>query len=783
MPDPSPIPILIVDDRRENLAALDGLLQDMELPLEVVQALSGNEALRATLKQDFALVLLDVQMPDMDGFETAALMRSNPKTSQVPIIFVTAGMKAVTHQFQGYLSGAVDYLAKPIEPAFLRGKVKVFCQLYQQRKSLEQLERRQDALVKERTRELREARANLTALIGSTSDLIWSVDRDYRLLTFNQPLADHFQRNYGTRAEIGRGSADLLPADKAAVWPGLYDRALREGPYQLELTLPDGRLLEMAFNPITEGEAVTGCSVFGKDITERRRAEATLRESEARNRHFVDNAPLGIFRCTLDGRFLYSNLGILNQFECQQRDQFDPHYPTLGSSWVEPGAYDGFRQRLAADRQVLGFEASARLRSGTVKRLLLYAFLDASEQVIDGFSVDATELRQAEAERAKVLEQLHQSQKMDALGQLAGGVAHDFNNLLGGIIGATELILAPDAELAPAKRDGYLNMILAAGNRAADLTRKLLAFSRIGPKEDRNVDVLRSLRDTVEILQRTLDKGIAIELENQAGHAVVLGDDSMLQNVFMNMGINASHAMPGGGRLTFTLRNLYLDEFFCASSPYDLVPGTFLEIEVRDSGCGMTPEVQKRIFEPFFTTKAPGQGTGLGLAAAYGTIRDHHGAITVYSEVGVGTAFHLYLPLSAEPAGSAGAEGTIVSGSGTILLVDDEELIRVTTQARLENLGYQVLVACDGQEAVTLFRARHREIRLVILDMIMPTMGGKEAFRQFQSIDDRIPVLLSSGFPKEEDLAEMRRDGLRGFIRKPFRLSELSRTVAEAIRS
>jgi len=630
--------------------------------------------------------------------------------------------------------------------------------------------------------DLQRSRAGLAALIESTRDLIWSVDRQYRLTAFNSVLDEHFRKNYGTYAYLGAGPWELIPPDRAVTWSGRYERAMTEGPYQSDLELPDGRTLELAFHPIHLGEAVEGVSVFGKDVTQLRRFLLALEASERRYREIVDNAPIGIFRCDLGGRCLIVNRGLLEQFECADPEAFERDYGRAEQRWVRPGQHEEYRARLRADRVVQGFEAETRLQSGKAKWFLLFSFLDETDpQFCNGFSVDITSSRLAEQERTRILEQLHHSQKMDAIGQLAGGVAHDFNNLLGGIIGAVDHLKSARATVTEEKREAYLDLILKAAVRAGDLNGKLLAFARTGQKAFTVVDVRKVLADTLAILRSTLDKRIAITIEDRTEAAVVIGDDALLASVFLNMGINACHAMPRGGSLVFSLGRVELDPAFCAASPFDLAPGSHLEVEIRDTGSGMTPEVQARIFEPFFTTKPEGQGTGLGLAAAYGTILDHRGAIQVESEVGVGTTFRILLPQAAGEVPEAAPVAEAVGGTGTILVVDDEEFMRFITESMLEELGYTVLLAANGSEAVELFRRGHGEIDLVILDLIMPVMGGRQALELMHGIDASVPVVLSSGLDLDETLEEMKSLGASGFLRKPCRLPEVSQVVSALV--
>lgn len=396
-----------------------------------------------------------------------------------------------------------------------------------------------------------------------------------------------------------------------------------------------------------------------------------------------------------------------------------------------------------------------------------------------GTNIDITERKLAEERQSRLAEQLHQSQKMDAIGQLAGGVAHDFNNLLTGIMGSAQLLQF--AENLSEKQKKYIAMILSAAERAGSLTKKLLTFSKIGTRITTAVDCVKIIKDTVEILQHTLDKSIAITIENRAVHTSIIGDDTLLMNAFMNMGINASHAMPSGGALTFILENYDLDKNYCEASPFNIKPGNFIRIDVRDTGCGIRPEVIPRIFEPFFTTKEQGGGTGLGLSMVYGTVQDHGGAITVYSEQGSGTVFHIYLPVTEDSVPEKINTEALQGGAGTVLLIDDEELIRITAKGFLESLGYSVLTEKNGEDGLKTFIEKRGEIKLIILDMLMPVMGGREAFIRLREIDPEIPILVASGFVKEEQMFLLKEQGFAGFLQKPFRIEELAEKVHKAL--
>ena len=379
-------------------------------------------------------------------------------------------------------------------------------------------------------------------------------------------------------------------------------------------------------------------------------------------------------------------------------------------------------------------------------------------------------------EQESLAEQLRQTQKMEAIGQLAGGVAHDFNNMLGGILGAAEMLamdLAPEHE-----NRSLVDMIIETTDRAADLTRKLLAFGRKRSVISTPVDIHAIVDDALALLERTVDKRIVLVKDYQTDEAMVVGDLVQLQNAVLNLAINARDAMPDGGTLTVTTKTVDLDDTWCANSPFDLEPGAYVVVSVQDTGSGMSHDIQQRIFEPFFTTKGEGQGTGLGLAAVYGTVVSHHGACSVYSEVGHGTVFHLYFPVAPVTARRVEVVAeALPQGSGCILVIDDEAMIRATADMILSQHGYEVLLAEDGEEGLDLYRQHGDRIKVVLLDMVMPKMSGNEVYRELRQIDAAAQVILSSGFSQGQRLD----DGVAGFISKPYRRQELLRTIAEVI--
>ncbi len=374
--------------------------------------------------------------------------------------------------------------------------------------------------------------------------------------------------------------------------------------------------------------------------------------------------------------------------------------------------------------------------------------------------------------------QLVQSQKMDALGQLAGGITHDFNNILAGIQGAAEAtrLKARDDQVR------MIELIIDSVKRASELVDKLLVFTRKTSDSSKALDVHRIISDTYSLLERTIDRKINIVLKLNSERSITVGDNTQIQSALMNMGINASQAMPDGGTLTFETSNKYLNEIFCKHSQFDIVPGNYILIRIIDTGHGMDDKVKKHIFEPFYTTKDVGKGTGLGLAAVYGMVQRHKGAISVYSEVGLGTTFHIYLPLAEED----NEEVIPVSkeeptGTGIILIVDDDKFIRITTEQTLISLGYTVYSFEEGRQALEFIARESADV--ILLDMIMPVMNGRELYDEILKTGFTGKVILTSGLSKKKDVAAMEKKGLFGFLHKPFDRSELARMVFRALTS
>lgn len=497
-------------------------------------------------------------------------------------------------------------------------------------------------------------------------------------------------------------------------------------------------------------------------------------ESSQKFQAVFEHSPITVALTSLpEGTFSEINEGFVEMFGYSREEALGKTTVELGV-WLHESSRDSYLKQLREHGSVHNFEADMRRKGGEEfpvlfsgvkleiggKPFVLSAVMDISEQ-------------------KRLQNQLYQSQKMDVVGQLAGGIAHDFNNMLAGIMAAAELLKVrlPDDE----KNNKLLNTIISATTRSADLTRELLSFSRKAPAVSSPVCIHDTIAAAMSLLERTIDRNIQLSSRLTEGSPVVMGDHTQLQSALLNLGVNARDAMPHGGRLTYATDRKALDDASCRALGLSLEPGHYLEVSVSDTGVGMTPEVREHIFEPFFTTKGVGRGTGLGLAAVYGTVQCHHGEISVQSEPGVGSIFRIFLPLAEDDTPLEAGDSEAVPGKGGVLLVDDEEILRDVGRDLLEELGYTVFLAENGVRAMEVFFAHRNEISLVILDMIMPKMGGKETLLQLRELDPDINVLFCSGFNSEGTGDELLNLGARGFVQKPYNRYVLSRAVAEAL--
>jgi signal transduction histidine kinase len=398
---------------------------------------------------------------------------------------------------------------------------------------------------------------------------------------------------------------------------------------------------------------------------------------------------------------------------------------------------------------------------------------------------DITERRRAEEVRGKLEAQVLYAQKLESLGVLAGGIAHDFNNLLTGVLGNADLALTELSPLAPARAN--IQQIEVAARRAADLTRQMLAYSGRGKFVIQSIRLSEIVEEMTHLLEVSISKKCVLRYGFAEDLPAIDGDATQLRQVVMNLIINASESIgERSGVIAVRTGAMECDLAYLAESYLDekLPEGVYVYLEVADTGCGMTEEVRAKLFDPFFTTKFTGRG--LGLAAVLGIVRSHRGAIKVHSELGVGTTFRVLFPISERICASdlsVTQDAPTWLGSGTILIVDDDETVRALAKKMMERYGFTVMTATDGREGLELFRAHHTTLRAVLLDMTMPHMDGEEAFREMRRITGNVPVVLTSGYSEQDATNRFAGKGLAGFVQKPFRTDDLMAAIRKALGS
>ncbi|HKP79782.1 MAG TPA: response regulator [Phenylobacterium sp.] len=640
------------DDERNAYAAVEAL---RELGHELVVARSGEEALKRLLSEEFALILLDLHMPGMDGYETAALVRSRKRNQHTPIVFLTAIFRDEAHIFQAYSAGAVDVVFKPIDPFILKAKVQVFTDLYLKTKEVE----RQSAYQQ------------------------WLLDEHARVKAEKDRTERALRRTEATQEAI-----------------------LRSLPIAFH-----SRSIEPPFAPLFVSDSIHAITGFP---AERFTGEADFSTS----RIHPDDLDLVLSRV---------------------------------SAAVRAGHYSVEFRWLCADGQYRVLQDQGVVAPST----------DGEPREMFGVILDATDRRSLE-------EQLAQARKMEAVGQLTGGVAHDFNNLLTVVLGNIDMLATRKEE--DERRMRRLEAVRQAAERGRDLTGQLLAFSRRQHLTPVTLDVNRLIRDFAPLMRQAVGEAVTIDLELGAEGLNTHVDPTQLETALLNLAVNARDAMPEGGRLLIATRR---------------EPGRpklgYVVIEVRDSGVGMSPEVRTRVFEPFFTTKDVGKGSGLGLSQVYGFVSQSDGEVRLESAPGEGTAFHLLLPASGNEVETPRRETRptqVVGGAEKILLVEDDLTVLALTLDVLTGLGYRVTTATNAAEALAALQS-DPEVDLLFTDVVMPGgVSGLSLARTARELRPNLRVLLTSGFVGEHRAIDGREFPL---LDKPYEAAVLAATLRKLL--
>jgi PAS domain S-box-containing protein len=635
---------------------------------------------------------------------------------------------------------------------------------------------------------LRKSEEQHRVTINSIDHSIHVIDRDFRVVLCNKTTI-RWNRFFGFQANM---AGEVL----FTIYPFLTDVIRREYEKVFETGKP---LITEEHNtigthdvytetrkiPIFDEDKVTQVLTIIDNTTHRKMAERTLRESEERLAVTLDSIGDCVIVTDTAGTVMRMN------HVAQHMTGWD-FSDASGRALPEVLTLVDQETREPLENPVLKV-----LREGHIVELankVLLIARDGQERIVadsgapicdkDGTIVGAVIVMRDMTKQVEVEEQLRHAQKMKAIGQLAGGIAHDFNNLLTGISNFAELLKTHVA--GNEKAEQYLNGIAMTAQRASSLTSKLLTFARKGKYTVVETNLHAIIDEVIEIFKHSVDKKINIVKNYASIRPVVNGDPTQIQNAILNIAINARDAMPRGGDITFMTRDLHLSETSPEKSKLSLPAGNYLQVSIADTGIGISDDIKDHIFEPFFTTKPVGKGIGMGLAAVYGTIEDHNGAVTVESSRDKGSTFHLYLPIAEAPASdklSAEKASAVVKGSGTILFVDDDKSVRKSTKEMLIQLGYSVSTCSDGDEAIQHYREFRDQIDLVILDMIMPKMDGWELFRTLRAINPAVKVLIATGYAFGDTTQDLIHAGALAILQKPFKISALSQTVAKALRN
>jgi two-component system, cell cycle sensor histidine kinase and response regulator CckA len=618
---------------------------------------------------------------------------------------------------------------------------------------------------------LRKSEDKFRSLVETTSDWIWETDRQGKYTYVSPGVKDLL--GYNPYELVGKTPLDLMPPKEAEQFKAIL----------CDVSKPPASIHQMENNiyhktghsVISETNAMpffdskgdfSGYRGIDRDITDRKQAEKTLYESEERFRTLAELLPETIYEVDLNGHILFVNESGHKNFQYTPQDvEQGVNIFDLIMERDRARAVNNIQKILHGESLGLNEYVAVRKDGSTFPVITKSTAIVLEGEAIGvrGFLIDISD-------RKKLEDQFHKAQKMESVGTLAGGIAHDFNNLLMGIQGRTSLLLT-ETGLPGAVRE-HLKGIEAYVKSASNLTKQLLGFARSGKYNVELTDMNELIYKTSEMFGRTRKElRLRRRLHDNLRAAEV--DKSQFEQVILNLLVNAWHAMPEGGDLLIETINRSLTEEDV--KPYSASAGDYIQISVTDTGGGMDKQTQERVFEPFFSTKTMGRGTGLGLASAYGIVKNHNGIIDLYSEKGKGTTFNVFLPAATKDAVKDKKQTiSIQKGDETVLVVDDEPMIIDIGEKMLQNLGYQVYTAQGGREAIEIYRKHKDRIDIVVLDMIMPDLGGGKTYDQIKEINPHAKVILSSGYSINGEATEILARGCNGFLQKPFTLKELS---------
>jgi two-component system, cell cycle sensor histidine kinase and response regulator CckA len=762
-PGPDPLRILILEDVPMDAELVEYELERARIRFEARRVDTRESFVREILEFAPDLILSDYTLPRFDGMTALSLARE--LAPQVPFLIVTGSVNEET-AVGCMKAGATDYLLKSnlarIGPAIEGALARVRARVEQGRAE----------------EALRRSEANLRAIFNNSLQAFVLIHPDGTIQALNRTAQEWSTRLRGRPLREGAPVTDFPPEVVQA-----FRAALAGESRNLERCLRDTDGTELWFETthtpvVDEKGTVIGVCLNARDISTRKRAEQAERESEARYRDLFDNASDLVCATDPDGRFLYVNpaweqtIG-MSEAELRRRRFVDAVHPDSRERYAEVVARALAGETLTHVELVLVTAGGAPI---TVEGNLSCTVQDGRLLMLRGIYRDVTE-------RKRVEDQLRRAERMQAAGRLAGGMAHEVNNMMTGVIGFSEFLLRSLPGDDP--RRAEVQEIIRAGSRASDVTRQLLAFTRQQLLRPEVLDVNSVVSEVEKMLRRSLGEDHVLELKLTPGVGEIRADRGQLEQVLINLALNARDAMRGPGRVTVATGRATLDEVYAQSHPGVEIPlGEYVVLSVSDTGSGMPTEVQARIFEPFFTTKPVGQGTGLGLSTVYGIVKQSEGFVWCYSELGEGTTFKIYLPVAgarSQPLTPEGDLGEVRGGNETILVVEDEDVVRLLACRGLREQGYTVLEARHGREALELVELNGGRLDLVISDVVMPEMGGRELGARLAVHQPDLLVLYMSGYTGDDVIQRGLLEPGVPFQQKPFTAEGLGRKVREML--
>jgi len=755
--------ILILEDVPMDAELVEYELGRTNIPFDARCVDTRDEFLHQLEEFQPDLILSDYTLPSFDGMTALSIVRE--RAPSTPFLIVTGSVNEET-AVGCMKAGATDYLLKSnlarIGPAIEAALARV--------RSRTEKARAEEAL--------RRSEANLRAIFNTSLQAFVLVDRDGTIQALHPIAVEWADRILGRHVGEGDHIDDFIPDAREGFEAALTGEA-RSVERRLQGTDGVERWYETTHAPVVdEWGAVIGVCLNARDVSERVRGEQALRESESRYRDLFDNASDLVCTTALDGSFLYVNrawheaIGYADDALARLRF-LDLVHPDSRDRYLDVVARAQAGETLGRVELLLVTAAGVPL---TLEGNISCTTTDGSAARLRGIYRDVTE-------RKRVEEQLRRAERMQAAGRLAGGVAHEVNNMMTGVIGFSEFLMRSLDTADPRRVE--VDEIIKAGTRAADVTRQLLAFTRQQFLRPETLPVNRVVQELEKMLRRVLSEDHVLQLALSPDAGEIRADRGQLEQVLVNLLLNARDAMGGPGRVTVSSRRALLDESYAQQhAGVDIPVGEYVQLAVSDTGIGMEREIQARIFEPFFTTKPVGQGTGLGLSTVYGIVKQSDGFVWVYSEPGLGSTFKIYLPRVGAGGGLAVESvraGVTRGGSETVLVVEDEDMVRSLASRTLREHGYTVLEARHGADALRQLAAPSTAVDLVISDVVMPEMGGRELGRRLATLRPSLPVLYISGYTGEDVIQRGLLDAGAPFQQKPFAPEGLARKVREML--